>query len=98
MLIEEASKRSLHSWKGIFGKIGSQEQYLTSLKLKKEFIAYKQNKAKIQIETLRDLRGVATLRDSIGAIDDLVSTVDQLDLLVLDDHVVTELLGGYEYE
>ncbi|MEA3434354.1 MAG: hypothetical protein U9R13_07195 [Campylobacterota bacterium] len=97
-LIAEASKRSLHSWKGILGKIGSQEQYLASLKLKKEFIAYKQNKAKIQIETLRDLRGVATLRDSIGAIDDLVSTVDQLDLLVLDEQVVTELLGGYEYE
>ncbi len=97
-LIAEASKRSLHSWKGILGKIGSQEQYLANLKLKKEFIAYKQSKAKIQIETLRDLRGVATLRDSIGAIDDLVSTVDQLDLLVLDDQVVTELLGGYEYE
>ena len=95
-LMGKASERSLDAWKGILSKIGSQEQYLENLKQKKELIAYKQSKAKLQIETLRDLRGVASLRDSIGAIDDLVGAVDQLDLLVLDDQAVTELLGGYE--
>jgi len=97
-LMGKASERSLDAWKGILSKIGSQEQYLENLKQKKELIAYKQPKAKLQIETLRDLRGVASLRDSIGAIDDLVGAVDQLDLLVLDDQAVTELLGGYENE
>lgn len=91
--IEKANERSLEAWQGILEKIDSQDKYLENLKLKKEFIAYKQNRAKLQIETLRDLRGVASLRDSIGAIDDLVGAVDQLDLLVLDDQVVTALLG-----
>lgn len=91
--IEKANERSLDAWQGILEKVGSQEEYLKNLKLKKEFIAYKQNRAKLQIETLRDLRGVASLRDSIGAIDDLVAAVDQLDLLVLDDNAVTALLG-----
>lgn len=95
-LMGKASERSLDAWKGILDKIGSQEKFLENLKQKKDLIEYKQSKAKLQIETLRDLRGVASLRDSIGAIDDLVSAVDQLDLLVLDDNAVTQLLGGYE--
>ena len=95
-LMEKANERSLDAWKGILTRIGSQEKYLEKLKQKRDLIEYKQSKAKIQIETLRDLRSVASLKDSIGAIDDLVGAVDQLDLLVLDDKAVTALLGGNE--
>ncbi len=79
-------------------KSGSQQAYLDNLKKKREIISYKQSKAKIQIETLRDLRGAASLRDSIGSIDDIIDAVDQLDLLVLDEKAVADLLGGYESE
>jgi len=96
--IEQANKSSLNMWDGILKTIDGQESYLNELKNKREVIEYKQAKAKIQIETLRDIRGAAALKNSIGAIDDLVSSVEQLDLLILDEHVVTELLGGYEDE
>jgi len=95
-LMEKANERSLETWKGVLKQIGNQQKFLDNLKSKRKLIAYKQSKAKLQIETLRDLRGVATLRDSIGSIDDIIDTVDQLDLLVLDEKAVTELLGGYE--
>ncbi len=95
-LIEKANTKSLNVWKNMLGKVGNQQTYLNGLKKKREIIAYKQSKAKIQIETLRDLRGAASLRDSIGSIDDIIDAVDQLDLLVLDEKAVTDLLGGYE--
>ena len=97
-LIEKANTKSLDVWEKMLIKVGSQQAYLDNLKKKREIIAYKQSKAKIQIETLRDLRGAASLRDSIGSIDDIIDAVDQLDLLVLDEKAVADLLGGYESE
>ncbi len=97
-LIIKANERSLKGWENILGKIGTQEDFLTKLKSRKDLISYKKDKAKIQIETLRDLRGVAILKDSIGTMDDLTGLIDQLNLLVLDEQTVTELLGGYEFD
>jgi hypothetical protein len=96
MYIEKANQRMINTWDGLLTRVGNQEKQLNDLKAKRELIEYKQSKAKIQIETLRDLRSLAELKDSIGAIDDLVSTVDELDLLILDDQVVAQLLGDYD--
>ncbi len=95
-LISKANTRSLQGWDSLFDKIESQEQFLKQLKSKRDLIIYKQEKAKIQLETLRDLKGVAMLRGSIGSIDNLVGMVDSLNLLILDEQTVTELLGGFE--
>lgn len=96
--IEKANKESMNIWQGILENVGSHEEYLEKLKSKKGIIAYKQGRAKLQIETLRDLRGAAEIKGSIGAIDNLVGAVEQLDLLVLDDNAVRVLLGESEYE
>jgi len=92
-LMAKATQRSLESWETIISKIGDQEKFLDNLKNKRELIAYKKSKAKLQIETLRDLRGVAELKDSIGSLDDIIDSVTKLDLLVLDEDTVSELLG-----
>jgi hypothetical protein len=36
------------------------------------------------------------LKDSIGALDNLVGTVDSLELIKLDDSEISALLGEYE--
>jgi hypothetical protein len=95
-LQEKAIEKSLDAWKGILDKVESNEKLLEKLKKQRDLIEYKKEKAELQIATLRDIRGVAALKEEIGYIDDLVDTVDQLDLLVLDENTVTELLGGYE--
>ena len=96
-LIRIANERSLDSWTEIMKKIGTQQNFLNKLKRQRDLIAYKRSKAKIQLETLRDISGVASLRDSIGSLDDIVYSVAQLDLLVLDERTVSSLLG-YDYE
>ncbi len=97
-LMEKANEKSLDAWKGILGKIGSQEKYLNELKEKRELVKYKRDKAKDQIKTLRNIKNVAALKDSIGALDNLVGTVDQLELIKLDDSEVSALLGEYDEE
>jgi hypothetical protein len=96
-LIKKANERSLDTWKSIINKIGNQENFLNKLKAQKDLIIYKRDKAKLQIETLRDLASVAELKDSIGSLDDIVASVAKLDLLILDEKTVSSLLG-YDHE
>lgn len=92
-LIEKASEMSLHAWDDVFKIMGNEEKFLENLKKKKALVAYKQGKAKLQIETLRDIQSVSALKSMIGSIDELVDNIDQLDLLVLDEKTVAQLLG-----
>ena len=95
-LQENAIQSSLGAWNEILDKIGNYEKYLKKLKAQRDLVEYKKDKAKLQIETLQDIRGVAVLKEQIGNIDNLVEAVDQLDLLVLDEDTVNQLLGNYE--
>ncbi|WPD22600.1 MAG: hypothetical protein SD837_20740 [Candidatus Electrothrix scaldis] len=92
-LMEEANRRSLDAWKKVIEQMGTQEKFILNLQKKTALIRYKRDKAKVQLETLRDLRQIAELRDSIGSLDDLVTSIADLDLLRLDEDTVSDLLG-----
>jgi hypothetical protein len=92
-LMRKANNQSLNAWSSLINTVGKQQDFLDNLKMKSALIEYKRDKAKVQLETLRDIRQVAELRDTIGSLDELVSSVDSLDLLVLDETTVRELLG-----
>jgi hypothetical protein len=95
-LMEHANERSLDAWKGILNKIDDQQKYLDNLKEKRDLVKYKRDKAKDQIATLRNVKNVAALKDSIGTLDNLVGAVDSLELIKLDDSEISALLGEYE--
>lgn len=92
-LMRMANEQSLDAWKDLLSTIGKQQDFIDNLKQKKELIVYKRDKARVQLETLRDIRQVAELPDAIGSLDDLVASVADLDLLVLDENTVLNLLG-----
>jgi hypothetical protein len=92
-LMEKANEQSLDAWNKLILTVGKQQDFIANLKSKKGLIEYKRDKAKLQMETLRDLRQAAELRDAIGSLDDLVASVSSLDLLVLDERTVRVLLG-----
>lgn len=92
-LIEKASDMSIHAWDDVLKLMENEKLFLENLKKKKALVAYKQNKAKLQINTLRDIQSVSALKSMIGSIDELVDNIDQLDLLVLDEKTVSQLLG-----
>lgn len=93
VLIQKASEKSLDVWGGILEKIGNQKKFLANLKQQKELIEYKKRKALLQLETLRDIKIVSEVKDTIGSLDKLVDSVSSLELLVLDKHTVQQLLG-----
>lgn len=88
-----ANLSNLEAWTGILDKTGKQKDFLANVKMKKDLIAYKRDKAKIQLETLRDLAQTAELRESIGSLDDIVASVANLDLVILDEDTISTLLG-----
>ena len=97
-LMEQANEKSLDAWKGILGRIDNQQKYLENLKQKSDLVKYKRDKAKDQIATLRNIKNVGALKDSIGSLDNLVGEVDKLELIKLDDREVSALLGEYDEE
>ncbi len=90
----QANKASLGVWGKVIKTIGNQASFIEKLKAKLDLVNYKKNKAKLQIETLRDLRGIAVLKDSIGIIYDMVDNIEQLKIMDLDEQTVAILLGG----
>lgn len=93
MLMRNANEQSLDAWNELIDTVGKQQDFLNNLQKKKGLIEYRRDKARVQLETLRDLRQVAELKDAIGSLDDLVASVADLDLLVLDENTVRQLLG-----
>ena len=91
--LSTANIKSLDKWKDILDKIGSQDEFIKNVKGKKKIIKYKQKKAKIQISTLKGIKNSQSIEESIGMIDNLIGSVEDLDLLVLNEDVVNELLG-----
>jgi len=92
-MMRQANNQSLDSWKKLIQQLSDQQNFLDNLQKKKALIEHKRDKAKTQLETLRDLRQVAELKDTIGSLDDLVTSIGELDLLILDENTVRSLLG-----
>ncbi len=92
-LMLAANEQSLDAWQNLMQRLNRDSGFLQKLKKNQALIAYKRDKAKLQLETLRDLRHLAELRDVIGSLDELVATVADVDLLVLDEQTVRTLLG-----
>ncbi len=89
----QAQDTMLKSWDETMKKLGKKGEYLQNLKNKKRLLISHRETAKIQIETLRDFRTLVGIKDSIGSLDDLIDSVSNLDLLILDDKAVSKLLG-----
>jgi len=92
-LMLAANQQSLSAWDKLMKRLQQDDNFLQKLKKNQALIAYKRDKAKLQLETLRDLRHLAELRDVIGSLDELVATIADVDLLVLDEQTVRTLLG-----
>lgn len=92
-LMKKANEQSLDAWGKLMKDIGTQQEFINNLKNKRELISYKRDKAKLQIDTLRDMNEISQFKELIGSLDDLVSMVGDLDLLVLDESTVRVLLG-----
>ncbi|MCI5121993.1 MAG: hypothetical protein D3908_12540, partial [Candidatus Electrothrix sp. AUS4] len=92
-LLQRANERCLDAWKEVLARTGNQEDFLKSLEEQKKLISYKRNQAEVQLETLRGIRQLSELRDVIGNLDALASSVSKLELLRLDEETVRDLLG-----
>ncbi|CAK8711018.1 hypothetical protein KKHLCK_00015 [Candidatus Electrothrix laxa] len=92
-LLQQANKHSLDVWKDVLVQMGTQEKYLHKLQEKKFFIKHIRNQAELQLKTLRVMRKAKELRRTIGNLDELVSSIGELDLLRLDEDTVRDLLG-----
>lgn len=88
-----AQSLMMNSWESMMNKLGKEGQYLKKLKSKNRLLKYYKENARLQIVTLRGLKTVADLKDSIGSLDKLIGIVGSLDLAPLDDRAVSQLLG-----
>jgi len=88
-----AQNRMLKNWDKMMHIVGENGKYLSKMKSKTKLLKYYKKSAKLQIETLRDLRTLSGIQDSIQSLDALIDSVNSLDLLILNEKAVSELLG-----
>ncbi len=91
--ILRANQLSIETWEELMTSVKSQHGLLQKFKDRKELILFKRDQAKLQLETLRDIRQVAELKSTIGSLDDIAAAVSNLDLMTLDELTVRKLLG-----
>jgi len=92
-LMIQAQNNTMKMWEETMKKVGDQDKYLNNLKSKSKLLKSYQKDAQLQIETLRDMQTLSAIRESIGSLDELIASVDSLELLVLDEKAVSQLLG-----
>lgn len=92
--MQRANEIGLTAWKDVMDKVQQQDSWLNKMKQMRETIALKRNAAKLQLETLRDM---GVLRNTVNIIDnmeELVTTVGSMELLILDESTVRQLIFG----
>ncbi len=94
--ILRANELNISMWERLMDSVNNQEEFLQAIFQKHKLITFKKEQAKLQLETLRDIRQTAELRDAIGNLDDIAASIASLDLLVLDEMTVRQLLGYNE--
>lgn len=93
-LLKAANQASLKAWEDLMNKVTKQENWLNQMKSQKDLIKVKRNLAKRQLETLRDILVIGEMFSLVDSMDDLVATIQDLELLELDEETVRELLFG----
>jgi len=92
-LSKQHNEDVLKKWnEGVLVKLKNQEEFLNSIKQKKRLIQSKMEDAKIQLQTLQNIRNLDIIQESLISLDDLVNSVSDLELLVLDEATVNSLL------
>lgn len=91
-LIIAANRTSLNAWGDLMQQVSRQEDWLESMKRHAVSIELKRNAARHQLNTLRDIMLVGEIMPLIS-MDDLVSTIQTVELLELDEEAVFGLLG-----
>ncbi len=92
--MQKANQTGLGAWEEVMAKVSLQENWLNNLKGMRTMIELKRNAAGLQLDTLRDigvLRGAMKIVDNMA---ELVNTVGNMELLVLDDNTVRQLIFG----
>lgn len=91
-LIIAANRTSLAAWDDLMSQVERQEDWLATMKHHAVSIELKRNAARHQLNTLRDIVLVGEIAPLI-TMDDLVATIQTVELLELDEEAVYGLLG-----
>jgi len=89
----QAQNSTMKMWEETMKKVGDMDKFLENIKSKNRLLKSYQQDAKLQIATLRDMQTISAIKDSIGSFDELLASVNSLELLVLDEKTVSQLLG-----
>jgi hypothetical protein len=93
-LMREANKQTLQAWQDFVQKISQQDNALQNIKVKHVAIELIRDNAKMQLDTLRDIAVVGEFHSLLGNIDELMATIEGLELLELTPETVRTLLFG----
>ena len=91
-LIIAANRTSLAAWDDLMSQVERQQHWLETTKQHAVSIELKRNAARHQLNTLRDIVLVGEIAPLI-TMDDLVATIQTVELLELDEAAVYSLLG-----
>jgi len=92
--MKKANQIGLQAWTKVMGKIQQQDNWLNKMKAMRDTIRFKRNEAKFQLATLRDLGVLRGVNKIVDNMDQLVTTVGSMELLVLDEGTVRCLIFG----
>lgn len=93
-LMKGANQQTLQAWQEFTQKISQQDNALQNIKSKHVAIELIRDNAKMQLDTLRDIAVVGEFHSLIGNIDELMATIEGLELLELEPETVRTLLFG----
>jgi len=91
-LIVAANRTNLAAWDDLMSRVARQQNWLETMKQHAVSIELKRNAARHQLNTLRDIVLVGEIAPLIS-MDDLVATIQTVELLELDEEAVYGLLG-----
>ncbi|EDN67544.1 hypothetical protein BGP_1956 [Beggiatoa sp. PS] len=90
--LKAANQTSLNAWEDLMKKVSKQENWLNKMKQQQKVVEAKMKLAKHQLQTLRDIIVIGEMTSMVDNMDDLVATIQDLELLELDEKTVRGLL------
>jgi hypothetical protein len=93
-LMKKANETTLQAWDDLMKQVSKQENWLKNIKKQSISIELKRNAAKHQLGTLRDLYVLSDLVSLVGDLEELVASIQEIELLELDEETVITLIGG----
>jgi hypothetical protein len=92
--IIKANLEVVSAWDRLLSNAGAQQDFFGNLTGYVSRIKQKQQLARFQLDTLRDVLMIGGSLEPLEQVDDRLLTADQLPLLVLDPATVLRLVGG----